>query len=565
LATEDGLLERHLQKMLEIALVAPADSEYAEQIAKNAPDGDLADVDPPPCKRTARRKRRARFLGSMPESVVHGSPTLVGQHLVREVDLLEPFVGRRVPRMQVGVALAHELFERALDLLGRGISSHSEDLVVVPLLHAGPGGSSTRAIHRLAPLLAILWVGACKTGTYDPTDTATSPQAQAEPTPLAVSPVPSASTLALAAADAGPAPESLRFDSHLPSDTVRDPTREPGARESPREVKEVEGFALQAVFRSGEAPPPRAGEVNLPAIEAGRRKTEPRLTVEAGASRARFVLNGGFVLPPGTELRSRSDRYGHLLLWPGDDTVRVVQPGALRALLGERRLDIAPLSPADARSNGDGPHRFNLRTRRVEISTRAAKATLEVAAVHDVGEGGILVCRFLLDLMSATPSTRACGVDEVPLHAELRWTTGGVLVFDASSLVQPEDISVQDLAVPPPAYAWVTAPLPFDAAETLLPKAEIAAFHSAPVDLPSRPQRDGQAPLPDTGLALVNSSDELRIAWLEGVPIAWVGPGARLDIATLLHGRYSVQWRTFLGDAWEPVDLVVAPGTSTLR
>jgi hypothetical protein len=551
--------------VLEISPVAAPNSEYAEQIAKNATDGDLADVDPPARKRTARRERRTRLLGSMAESVVHGSPTLVGQHLVCEVYLLEPFMGGRVARMQVGVALASELFERALDLLGRGISSHSEDLVVVPLLHEGPGGSSTRVIHLLAPLVAALWVGACKGGTYDPTDTATSPQAQAEPTPLAASPVASTSTLPLAAADAGPAPESLRFDSHLPTDTIKDQTREQVAHESPRDVKEVAGYSLQAFFRSGEAPPPaRAGEINLTALDAARRKTEPRLTVETGASRARIVLNGGFVLPVGTELRSRSDRYGHLLLWPGDDTVRVVQPGALRALLGERRLDIAPLSPADARSGGDGPHRLNMRTRRVEISTRAAKATFELAAFHDLGEGGILICRFLLDLMSAAPATRACGVDELPLHAELRWTTGGVLVFDASS-VQAQDVSVQDLAVPPPAVTWVTVPLPVDAAETLIPKAEIAAFHSAPVDIPSRPQRDGQAPLPDTGLALVNSSDELRIAWLEGVPIAWVGPGARLDIAALLHGRYSVQWRTFLGDAWEPVDLVVAPGTSDLR
>jgi hypothetical protein len=437
---------------------------------------------------------------------------------------------------------------------------------VVPLLHEGPGGSSTRAIHLLASLLATLALGACRAGTYDPTDTATSPQAQAEPTPLAASPVASPSTLAPAAADAGPAPENLRFDSQLPTDTVRDPAREQGTHEPPRELKEVAGVSLQAVLRSGEAPPPpRASEINLAAIDAAKRKTEPRMTVEAGPSRARFVLNAGFVLPPGTELRSRSDRYGHLLLWPGEDSVRVVQPGALRALLSERRLDIAPLSPADARSNGEGPHRLNLRTRRVEISTRAAKATLELATFHDIGEGGILICRFLLDLMSASPSTRACGVDELPLHAELRWTTGGVLVFDVASLVQPQDIPLQDLAVPPPSVSWVTSALPADFAGTLIPKNEIAAFHSTPVDLPSRPQRDGQAPLPDTGLVLVNSTDELRVAWLDGAPVAWVSPGGRLDIATLLRGRYSIQWRTFLGDAFEPADSIIAPGMSEVR
>jgi len=55
------------------------------------------------------------------------------------------------------------------------------------------------------------------------------------------------------------------------------------------------------------------------------------------------------------------------------------------------------------------------------------------------------------------------------------------------------------------------------------------------------------------------------VAWLDGAPIAWVSPGGHLDIATLLRGRYSIQWRTFLGDAWEPADSVIAPGMSEVR
>jgi hypothetical protein len=29
-----------------------------------------------------------------------------------------------------------------------------------------------------------------------------------------------------------------------------------------------------------------------------------------------------------------------------------------------------------------------------------------------------------------------------------------------------------------------------------------------------------------------------------------------------VRGRYTVQWRTFLGDAWEPAETIVVPGTS---
>jgi hypothetical protein len=417
-----------------------------------------------------------------------------------------------------------------------------------------------------AVLGLALGCASCKGGPYEVADAATSPQAKAEPTPLAAAPpTASASIPASGGPDAGPAPEPLRYDSRLPTDVVRDVVREPGGREQAREPKEVAGFALQAVVRSGEMPgPPRAPEVNFAAIEAAKRKAEARVTVEASPTRARFVFSGGFVLPQGTELRARNDWYGHLLLWPGEGTVRVVEPGALRALVGERRLDVAPLSPAEARSVGEGARRLNLRTRKIEVSTRAARATLEVASMRDSGDGGVLICRWLLDLVGASPSTMACATDEVPLRAELRWTTRGALTFETLSLLRRADLGAQDLATPPPSVSWSTSGLP-GGAETLVPRNDIVAFRSAPADSPQVPLRDGQAPPPEAGLTLVNSSDELRVTWLDGAPIAWVAPRQRLTITTLLRGRYALQWRTFLGDAWDPPDLLSVPGTSEVK
>jgi hypothetical protein len=236
----------------------------------------------------------------------------------------------------------------------------------------------------------------------------------------------------------------------------------------------------------------------------------------------------------------------------------------MRALVGERRLDVAPLSPAEVRSTGEGPHRLNLRTRRIEVSTRAAKATLEVAVVRDGGEGGVLICRLLLDLIGAVPSTTICASDEVPLRAELRWTTRGALTFEAMSLVGRVDLAAQDLEAPPPSVSWSSSRLPGEA-ETLLPRSEIAAFRLGPADFPPVAPRDGQAPAPETGLMLVNSSDALRVVWLDGVAIAWVGPGQSLALPSLLRGRYALQWRSFLGDSWEPSDLLVVPGVSQVK
>jgi hypothetical protein len=302
--------------------------------------------------------------------------------------------------------------------------------------------------------------------------------------------------------------------------------------------------------------------VNAAAIDAARRRTEMRITIDVSQTRARFVLSGGFVLPQGTELRARADRYGHLLMWPGEDGYRVVEPGAMRALLGERRLDVAPLSPADLSTSLDGARRLNLRTRRVEVSTRAAKATLEVAGFRDAGDGGVLVCRTLLDLINAPPSTAACAGDDVPLHAELRWTTQGSLFFDVVSIVPRKDLPVTEMAAPPATSGFIGGPPPLPPGEALLSKAELAALRNGPVDVPAAKPRDGGPRPPESGLLLVNATDELRVAWLDGLAAAWVAPGDRVLLPSLVRGRYVLQWRTSLGDAWSAPETVVAPGTT---
>src|SRR5262249_8087005 len=128
--------------------------------------------------------------------------------------------------------------------------------------------------------------------------------------------------------DGGLPPELLRADEPMSADAPRDSLREMTLKGEPlRDPKELAGYALVAVLRTGEGPAaPKAAEVNAAAIEAARRRAETRITIEASQTRARFVLSGGFVLPQGTELRARSDRYGHVLLWPGEDAYHVLAP-----------------------------------------------------------------------------------------------------------------------------------------------------------------------------------------------------------------------------------------------
>ena len=429
------------------------------------------------------------------------------------------------------------------------------------LLGLSTGRALARATRapprRPAATLPVLLAAGRRLSCGAPRPSPPSPQASAEPAPLAN--VPAATTSVTD--DGGPPPEPLRSDRPLPPDSPHEATREPGPKETARDTKELAGYALQAVLRTGEGPAAAKGpETTFSAIEAAKRKTETRITIEASQARARFVLSAGFVLPQGTELRARADRYGHLVLWPGEETYRVAESGSLRALLGERRLDVAPISQAAVTPVADGGRRLNLRTRRLEVWTRAARASFELASFRDAGEGGVLVCRLLLDLMNAPPSTAVCASDEVPLHAELRWTTKGALTFDVTSIARRADLSAQDLAAPPAQATFETRPPAQIGGEALLSKADLASFRSAPVDPGPMGTRDAQPPPPESGLQVVNSSDELRVVWLDGVPVAWVAPGGGQWLSSLMRGRYVLQWRTFLGDAWEPPRNVGAPG-----
>jgi hypothetical protein len=166
-------------------------------------------------------------------------------------------------------------------------------------------------------------------------------------------------------------------------------------------------------------------------------------------------------------------------------------------------------------------------------------------------------------MMNAHPGAPVCALDEVPLHAELRWTTQGSLTFDVSSVTRRADLPVAELATPPVTSSFTAAPPPLPPGESLLSRAELTAFRTGPAqDTPVAAAKDAQAPNSEAGLLLVDSTDELRVAWLDGVPVAWVTPGGRALLPSLQRGRYALQWRTFLGDAWEAPEVIVVPGTS---
>lgn len=396
---------------------------------------------------------------------------------------------------------------------------------------------------RLAGALLLVALAGCRgNGSEGTPEKRESPQASAQPALLAAATAPPSATPMATALEGGAPPSPLRGDEVLSADALS---------------RESAGYTLSAVLRATDvAAAPRAPEVNAAGLEAARKATDPRLAIDLAPSRMRVVLQGrGFVLPAGTEIRARADRYGHVVVWPGAESYRPLAPGGARALLGERRFDVAPITSAEVAQRGESGRRIGIRTHRVDVKTRAGEASFEVGKLEGVGEGGVLLCRLLLDLMNAPPGTAACLADEVPVRVELKWTDHGTLVFELTGSLRRTDIPSATLVVPPATASFASSLFPISGVASLLSPPELAAFRQNDVDVPGSPNVTGDA------LVVVNPSVELRMLYLDGVAIAWAAPNARGEIRGLHRGRYVAQWRTFLGDAVEPGVTLSVPGT----
>ena len=96
--------------------------------------------------------------------------------------------------------------------------------------------------------------------------------------------------------------------------------------------------------------------------------------------------------------------------------------------------------------------------------------------------------------------------------------------------------------------------MPASGVEPLLTPQELAAFRTGPVEVPIATGVNGD------DLVVVNSSVQLRMLFVDGVPIAWAAPGARDIVKGLHRGRYVAQWRSFLGDVVDTAITMPVPG-----
>jgi hypothetical protein len=328
--------------------------------------------------------------------------------------------------------------------------------------------------------------------------------------------------------------------------------------DDPMPLREVIGVSLVGEWRYADhAPAPRSPELNAPGIEAARKVTTPRMTIELSPQgRMRVVFPArGLPLRQGTEIRARVDRFGHVLVWPNGAGYRVLPVGAVRTLLGERRIDAVPLVRPLSSLRSDGSRRLGFATRKWDIATRSGKLTMELARIAGAGESGNLLCRFLCELIALDPSTAPCNGDEVPLRAQFTWPRGGGVTFEAIAVSEKVELSPSLMLVPPAETDFTPVTPPPDAGGLFLTSDELAAFRTRPTDVTTSVDPGA----PRDGLLIHNATDVPRYVLLDSVPVAWVDPSRDQLVLGPPRGRYQLQWRTFLGEASEPPLAVEVP------
>ena len=353
------------------------------------------------------------------------------------------------------------------------------------------------------------------------------------------------------------APGALRAGTSSPVSQPR-PWREDNPPDADSLLpRDTAGATLKGQFVWFDVPPPAAvPEADGAAVKQLAEQTTLRVTIDlAAVGRMRLELQSpAFVVAPHTELRSRRESFGHLLVWPGQDSYRVLPVGTLWAVLAERRADVMPLVSADLEPQGEGSW-IGLATVRSRLMGPLGELRIEQAEVSDLSSGGELLCRLLVELVGAHPATAGCDSGLVPLRADYHWHEGGRFAFNVWSIIRHHELELGRLLVPPPGSTFRAQGYPRPEQPLIVSAAGLGRIRSKDVAAP--PAEAKSAPI--KGLVAVNHSFLMKAVLVDGIPIAWLLPGAELDIPVLRPGKYSVGFRDFWGTHVRPPSLVHLP------
>ena len=163
-------------------------------------------------------------------------------------------------------------------------------------------------------------------------------------------------------------------------------------------------------------------------------------------------------------------------------------------------------------------------------------------------------------VLGVDPKSSACVSGEVPLFAAWTWQEGGGISWEATATARRTDYLPADFVVPPAGAQYTPSGLPIAPGGIVLTRDEMAAFRTGPLNLPA--PTDPSAP--GEGFVAVNQTDVLLYLLVDGVPVALVPPLGEKYVIGTVRGRYTIQWRTFLGEKIYPPTQIELPARFTI-
>ena len=334
-------------------------------------------------------------------------------------------------------------------------------------------------------------------------------------------------------------PVALREDSRLALDAP-----------NPRDVA---GVTLEAEWKANDWPQfQNTSEVERERFTELRNKVRWTMRIDlVGSGRMRISLSSrGYFYEKGTELRSRVDLLGQVLVWPDETQYRILAAGSLRSLFEEGRADVGPPLVTNVKPAGTGRW-LDLETERISLMNAFGHLTFDQAIIPAAGVSGRLLCRWLVEFISADPSNKVCQNDFVPVHGQFDFSGGGKLEFVVTQLSKKQEFGALSISVPPSGAVPNSRDLPRapPSSSALLAEHRNRALtkgESAPVAKLS-------------GLVAANHTLGLRVLLIDGITTAWLMPAEERSMPELLPGSYSIAWRDFFGLFVETPKTVILP------
>ncbi len=339
-------------------------------------------------------------------------------------------------------------------------------------------------------------------------------------------------------------PTPLRDDSRLLIDT---PT-----------AKDSTGVTLEAEWKAIDWPAlPATSSIDRDRLVEIRNTTKWSLRIDlVGSGRMRMILaSRGFPFEKGTEIRSRVDLLGHVLFWPDENQYRILPAGTMRSLFQEGRVDAGSMLSATLKSAGSG--RFmDWDTERLTVTSSFGHMAIDQTTLVAAGVSGRLLCRWLVEFISADPTNSVCQNDTIPVRVLFEFAGGGKAEFAVTQIGKKQEYNSSSIAVPPPAAVVNQRDLPRATAST----------NALLVEHRNRAFSHGSATPPATamGLVAVNHALGLRALVVDGIVAAWLMPAEERSMPEVLPGNCSVSWRDFLGVSVEPPKNVTLPARISL-